>query len=302
MAEEGRGLASGAGLSATAVGIACGTGAALFWAAGLVAARHGIAIGLTPFDLVVHRYTWAGLAFLPLLARDRKTGIGAIGWWRAAALTLFAGPMLALFSYAGFILVPLGHGAVIQPSCATLGGLALATLVLGEPLRSRRLIGALAIVAGLMLLGAEALGTIGRRGLLGDLSFVAAGMSWATFGILLRVWRIEPTRAVGVVNVLSLVLLPFYAVFIGFGNLIAAGWFENAVQAVIQGILAGPVSIYLFARAVVLLGAGRAAVFTSLVPGFTLLIGFLALGEVPSIWQLAGLVVIALGFRLVIRA
>jgi len=29
----------------TTVGILCGAGAALFWAAGFVAARHGIAIG-----------------------------------------------------------------------------------------------------------------------------------------------------------------------------------------------------------------------------------------------------------------
>jgi drug/metabolite transporter (DMT)-like permease len=47
-----------------------------------------------------------------------------------------------------------------------------------------------------------------------------------------------------------------------------------------------------------LVGAGRAAVFPSLVPGFTLLIGFLALGEVPSIAQLTGLTIVLVGFRL----
>ncbi len=71
--------------------------------------------------------------------------------------------------------------------------------------------------------------------------------------------------------------------------MIAAGWQENLLQAVVQGILAGPGAIYLFTRSVVLLGAGRAAVFPSLVPGFTLLIGFLALGEVPSLGADRGL-------------
>jgi len=46
------------------------------------------------------------------------------------------------------------------------------------------------------------------------------------------------------------------------------------------------------------LGAGRAALFPALVPPFTLLIGFLALGEVPTFSQLAGLVIVVVGFRL----
>ncbi len=55
---------------------------------------------------------------------------------------------------------------------------------------------------------------------------------------------------------------------------------------------------FLFARAVVLLGAGRAVLFTALVPGITLLIGYLALGEVPSLWQLVGFAIVLIGFRL----
>ena len=51
----------------------------------------------------------------------------------------------------------------------------------------------------------------------------------------------------------------------------------------------------------VLLGAGRAAVFPSLVPGFTLLVGFLALGEVPSVWQFLGFAIVLVGFRLTQR-
>jgi drug/metabolite transporter (DMT)-like permease len=52
----------------------------------------------------------------------------------------------------------------------------------------------------------------------------------------------------------------------------------------------------------VLLGAGRAAVFPSLVPGFTLLIGFLVLGEAPSLAQLVGFAIVLIGFRLTQRS
>ena len=47
-----------------AIGIACGVGAAVFWAAGFVAARHGIDIGFTPADLTFHRCFWAGVVLL----------------------------------------------------------------------------------------------------------------------------------------------------------------------------------------------------------------------------------------------
>jgi drug/metabolite transporter (DMT)-like permease len=114
--------------------------------------------------------------------------------------------------------------------------------------------------------------------------------------MLLRLWRIEPTRAMVVTSVLSLACLPI--LLLKFDNIVAAGWFENVLQAVVQGVFSGAAGTYLFARAVVLLGAGRAVLFPSIVPGFTLLIGYLALGEVPSISQLIGLAVVLVGFRL----
>ena len=103
-------------------------------------------------------------------------------------------------------------------------------------------------------------------------------------------------RAVAVTSMLSLAGLPILVW--DFGNMLAAGFFENLMQAVVQGAFAGAGAIYLFTRAVVLLGVGRAALFPSLVPPFTLLIGFFALGEVPSMSQLIGLVIVVAGFRL----
>ena len=283
------------------VGVLCGAGAALFWAAGFVAARHGIAAGFSPADIVFHRFVWAGLVCLPLVARDGLGDLGGVGWGKGIALTLTGGLPLAVFSYAGFLFVPLAHGGVIQPSCAALGGLALATIVLKEPLPAARAVGAAIIVIGLAVIGAEALATIGAHGLVGDLTFVCAGLLFAAFGTLLRRWHITPTRAVVVTSVVSLVWLPIQWLAFGFERMIGLGLVENLLQAVMLGVFAGAGATYLFTRSVVLLGAGRAAVFPSLVPGFTLLIGFLALGEVPSLAQLAGLAIVMLGFWLTQR-
>jgi drug/metabolite transporter (DMT)-like permease len=283
--------------SATALGVVCGTGSALFWALGFVAARHGVLIGMSPLVFALHRFVWPGLALLPILAREGLSDLGGVGWRHGILLTLFGGLPLALFSYLGYLFVPLGHGGVIQPSCAALGGLVLARLVLKEPMPPRRVVGALAIVLGLGVIGTEALRTMGAHGLLGDLLFVAAGSSFAMFGMLLRRWRVSPMRAVAITSVLSLVGLPALLLF-GATGLMSAGLFENVLQAVVQGAFAGAGATYLFTRAVVLLGAGRAVLYPSLVPPFTLLIGFLALGEVPSVSQLIGLAIVVIGFRL----
>jgi drug/metabolite transporter (DMT)-like permease len=279
-----------------AIGIVCGAGSALFWALGFVAARHGILVGLSPLALSLHRFIWPGVALMPLVLADGIGDLGGIGWGRGIVLTLFGGLPLALWSYFGYVYVPLGHGAVIQPSCAAVGGLILARLLLGERLPPRRIAGAVTIVIGLGVIGTEALRTMGETGVFGDLLFVAAGSSFAVTGVLLRRWRLAPTRAAAVTSVLSLVGLPL--LWFCYDNMLAAGWRENLLQAVVQGVFAGPGALYLFTRAVVLLGAGRAVVFPSLVPPFTLLIGFVALGEVPSLVQLAGLVVVIVGFQM----
>jgi len=281
---------------ATAWGVACGTGAALCWALGFVAARHGVLVGLSPLVLALHRFAWPGLALLPFVVANDARHLGGVGWRRGIALTVFGGLPLALLSYFGYLFVPLGHGGIIQPSCAALGGLVLARLVLQEASPPRRIVGAIVIVFGLAVIGSEALQTMGAQGLAGDFLFVAAGSFFAVFGTLIRLWRIAPMRAAAVTSVLSLVGLPL--LLWSFDSLLAAGFWENLLQAVVQGAFAGAGAIYLFTRAVGLLGVGRAALYPSLVPPFTLLVGFLALGEVPSPWQLVGLVIVIAGFRL----
>jgi drug/metabolite transporter (DMT)-like permease len=289
-------------LSTLALGLACGVATVLFWAAGLVAAKHGIAHGLGPAEIAFHRTIWPGFVLLPVLAmREGLRDLGGVGWGRGIALTIFGGVPFAMLSSVGFMLVPLGHGGVIQPSTAALSGIVLSALVLREPMPSTRVAGAFAIVAGLTLIGWEALATIGSHGLVGDLTFMGAGLCFATFALMLRLWRISPVRSVVIVSVVSLAYAPVHGALFGFERMAAAGWSENLLQIVVQGVCAGVLSTYLFTRTVVLLGASRAALFPALVPATTLLIGFLLLGELPSVMQLVGLIVVGVGFRLAMR-
>lgn len=284
------------------IGTLCGIGSALAWAAGFVAAKHGVAVGFSPADLALHRFLWSGLLLMPLAVHGGLTTLGGIGWWRGLFMSVLAGPPQAMIAYAGFIIVPLGHGTTIQPACAALFGLLLATLLLGERPTPSRIVGGATIIGGLIVFGIESLATIGSHGIGGDLLFACAGLFWATFGVLLRYWHVSGTRAVAVVGVISvLVYAPLYFLLVGYDNLLRMSLAENLIQIAVQGLIAGALPIFLFARAVVTLGAGRAAVFPALVPGFSLIIGYLALGVVPSIAQVVGLVIVVVGFRFALR-
>jgi drug/metabolite transporter (DMT)-like permease len=283
------------------LGVACGVGAALCWALGFVATRHGLKLGFTPPDLLMHRFLWSGIVFLPLVLRAGIGDLGGIGWGRGLVLMVLGGPVMSLVSYTGFMFVPLGHGSVIQPSSATLGGLLLAAVFLRERVPPSRVLGAVVIVAGLAVIGAESIGHIGAAGVLGDLLFVMTGMMFAVFGTLLRHWRVSAFAAATAISVVSLALLPLYAAGGGFARVAALGLSENVLQALGQGLLAGPAAMYLFAFSIQTLGVARAAVFPATVPALTILTGWLLLGEPPTALQAAGLVTVLFGFYLAQR-
>ena len=284
------------------VGIVCGTLAALAWAMGFVAAKHGVQIGFSPADLAFHRFFWSGLLMLPLIVREGLRDLGGIGWSRASVMTVLSGPPQSLLAYTGFILVPLGHGTTIQPACAALSGLVLASLILHEKATLQRISGAAIIIAGLLMFGAESLTTIGNSGVGGDLLFATAGLFWATFGTLLRLWNVAGTRAVMAVGAVSVIVLaPVYLFIYGVSGLAKQSLFENLLQAVVQGGIAGSLPIYLFAHAVIALGGGRAATFPALVPVFGVIIGYVALGVVPSLVQFVGMLIVLVGFHFALR-
>ncbi|MGE3148424.1 MAG: DMT family transporter [Pseudorhodoplanes sp.] len=286
----------------TMIGILCGATASACWAASFVAARHGMQIGFSGADLVFYRFFLSGLVMLPLAMRTGFGTLGGVGWGRAIVLAVLGGPVQALASYTGFGLVPLGHGVVIQPACATLGGMLLASLVLKETLSWPRLFGALAMIAGLGAFAVESGTAFGRHGLSGDLLFVTAGSLWACFGIALKLWRIDgPKAAMAVSCVAFLFYMPAHAAFAGYDRMLNLPLSENLLQFFVQGLLAAALPIYLFARSITLLSAGRAAGFIALVPCFALLIGAATIGEFPTALQLAGLALVMAGFRFAVR-
>jgi drug/metabolite transporter (DMT)-like permease len=73
---------------------------------------------------------------------------------------------------------------------------------------------------------------------------------------------------------------------------------ELIFQAFYQGVLMGALALFSLSRAIVILGAARAAAFISLVPVLGTLLGYVILHEIPSASESIAVVAISVGVLL----
>lgn len=283
-------------------GYAFGGLAALIWGGFLAMSARGVEAGLDAADLAFLRYATAGLLLLPWLIRNHRRVGTEIGWGRAIVLALLAGPAFMLVGTSGLQFAPLAHSAVLQLGTVTLIGIVLAAILAGDRPGRARLIGLSIVVAGLAITAGPDLLTGGSQAWKGDLLFVGAGLMWALFTVLQRRWQVEPMAATALVSVLSaLVYAPAYLAIRGPATLAAAGPAMLAGQAIFLGLFAGVIALFAFGRAVQHLGAGGASLFPALAPAVAILLGVPLTGEVPSIAQITGLLVLTGGLVLALR-
>lgn len=280
-------------------GLACGLVAALIWGGYLAMAKAGVSAGLDASDIAFLRFAVAGLVMLPWLIRQGLRDCGGVGWLRACALALAAGPLFILLGAGGYAFAPLAHGAVLQPASVTIASAVLAAAFLHDRPSRRRLAGLGVMLCGLALIAGPALLSGGPRAGIGDAMFLAAGILWAAFTFLAKRWSVAPLAATAAVSVVSAaVLLPGYLLSEGPARLLAAEPSMLLGQIVVQGLLSGIVAVIAFTRAVQAIGPARAAMFPALVPAVAVLIGVPVTGELPTLLQIAGLTAATLGLSL----
>ena len=225
-------------------GIGFGLLAALIWGSYLALARAGANQGLTAHDIAFLRFAIADPIMLPFLLRHSPATLAGVGWRRAAVLVLLVGPLFILVGVGGYQFAPLAHGAVFQPAALTLGGMALAALLLSDALTRTRIVGAATIIVGLALIAGPGLLAGGSSAPLGDVMFVAAGLMWALFTALARRWQIGPMAATATVSVLSAAIyVPWFLTAETFDRLAALPVGALAAQVIVQGALSGVVAV-----------------------------------------------------------
>jgi drug/metabolite transporter (DMT)-like permease len=283
-------------LSPQTTGLGFGLAAVAMWAAYLAFARAGVNEGLIPVDFVFLRFVTAGAVMLPWLLHKGIGNLGGVGWLRGAALALFAGPLFIALGVGGYTFAPLAHGAVVQPSALTLGAMAASWLIFGERPPRERALGVAIILGGLALIATGKGGAELPGAWRGDLLFVAAGLFWVGFTILLRHWKIGGIPATAAVAVISaLVVLPAFVATQSFVRLADLPLITLMTQVIVQGLLSGVLAVIAYGKAVEHLGASKAALFPALVPAATLIVGLPVTGEMPTLMEWLGAVMATAG-------
>lgn len=129
----------------------------------------------------------------------------------------------------------------------------------------------------------------------GAMLSLLAALLFALFTVVMRRTDLDPLHAAALASTGSLVIyLPIYLAWRGVA-LAQVPLVELAVQIIFHGVLVTVVSLLLYGRALVLLGAARGAAFASLVPALSALIAIPLLGEWPSVTDWLAIVSISAG-------
>ena len=277
------------------IGYACAALVVLMWAsfslASRFAARDGVGVRLTAWDLGALRFAVALVAAGGLWA----AGLGAgLGWRRGLALSVLAGFGFALPSYLGFTLAPAAHGALILSGSLPFIVAGLTWLLFREPWSRARLFSLLLLLLGMGLFGAEAYGQrqAPPGAWRGDLLFLLGSCSWAGYTVLARHWGPSPWQSVAAVGLwCGLFYLPVFAAALP-SHLATAPVGEIVFQALFQGVVAVLVALWLYTRALASLGPARLTTITALVPGTTGLLAVPLLGEPLGLLSSVGLALV----------
>ena len=279
--------------------------AVLCWllSAGVYIAAKWVAPEMPPWGLCFWRLALACAILVPIVRRHHGAMVALV---RSRALEIVAVGAIGLTLCQGMIY----HG--LADTDATTAGIimalspvmtmVLARFVLGEPLGLWQSLGALAALAGMLVIVAHGdLGALVRPNFnIGELWIVGSAFCWALYTVLVRRAKF------------GIELLPLVVLLLGAGALVALPFhlwelFNDERSALnVHGWLAlaylagpgGALMYYLYNRSVETLGASRASMLLYLQTLFVAILAYLLLGESLHDYDLLGAAFIVAGIVL----
>ncbi|MBB6467985.1 drug/metabolite transporter (DMT)-like permease [Aminobacter lissarensis] len=285
-------------MTARTRGIAYACGVVALFSGFVIASRFGLSTVLELQDIAALRFGIGGLLLSPILL---KNGLSGLRLTEAVILATLGGLGFALFAYAGFALAPAAHGAVLLHGTLSLSTALLIWASGSGAVRRQQKAGLAVIALGILAVIWDGVAQASITLLAGDFCLLLASLFWSGYGLYVKRLGLPAVRAAANVAVISaLIFLPAYALLPG-KMLLQAHWQDLLVQGIFQGILIGAVSIFVYTRAVALLGADKVAFFATAVPGITAIAGFFLLGETLNLSSVIGVGLVTFGMLVALR-
>jgi drug/metabolite transporter (DMT)-like permease len=267
------------------------------WASWSAVTRLAVTASLGAWDIVALRFGVAGLLLAPVLAR-RGLARDRLGWCGLAVTIAGLGAPYALVAASGLRLAPAYDQGALNPGCMPVFVALITSIALGEKRSAAQNLGLSLVLAGVAVIVASHAATWNASRTCGDALFLVAAFMTACGTVVMRQAKLDPLHATALISTGSLVIyLPIYLALHG-ARLTQAPLADIAIQAAFQGVLVTIVALFLYGRAVVILGASRGAAFGALVPALSALFAIPLLGEWPGETDWAGIVLISVGVLL----
>ncbi len=273
--------------------------AAFFFALAAIIVR-GVREDVPPMGLSFWRTLLGFLIILPLFMRPvRMQARLVLRHWPLLALLAFLlviGGNAMLFLSLQFTFV---INVVVLNSTEPILILAVAWLIFRDPVTRRQAFGiALSLFGVLFLISSGSLASLAALELnIGDLLALWSYLCWSFYAVLLRLAPAELDPRVMVVALLgfgSLFGLPLYLVEHFAFKPTTLGW-VSVLSILALALTNSVAAVFLWNRAVKLIGPGRAGPYMHLIPAYGVVMGIALLDETLHLYHIVGICVIGIG-------
>lgn len=257
---------------------------AIIWGSNVVIVKYGTS-RMPPLAFNAVRVILAA-TLLSLWSRSRNPWPDRRRTLALIALGVLGNGLYQILWVYGVTLTRAGDAALIAASTPALVAL-ISRLFGAERVGSRAWLGILLSMLGIAFVSRTAAAPQSNASIMGDALILGASICWATYTVLLKPYTeqipavtLSALTMIGGAVVLSVVSVP---------QMQTTNWATapaSAYSALVFSAVAGLIVAYLlWYRGVRILGPTRTAMYSNMQPVFAVLIAWMILGELPSVWQ-----------------
>jgi len=263
------------------------------WAGWLVTSRAGVQSALTIHDIMAFRFGIAAVIAAPAVLYVKP--------WRSMTLrqiiivTFLLGIPYTVTLFKAFDTAPAAHAAVFMNGILPALTIALAYILFSERPRIFQLIGTVLIIIGASCAAFGSVGFDFATTWPGDLLFILAGLFFAVYMTINRLWHLSMTQIWLCGSILNAILfIPVWWLFLPSG-IAETPPDQLLLQMGYQGIVPNIIGLVLISVAVRNIGPSTTAAMMSGVPAFSAVLGFVFLGEALSWLGIVSLLILTPG-------